>query len=416
MDPSTNTTTTDKDNVQALEAAYRNALAAFKKEKTNKDLRRARTAAKRAWDAAVLNQSGGAQQLCCKDCSQMFLWTKEDQEYYQAAEWNHKPQRCRACAEAQKTRRKNYQQKVEEENNNDNENNICQTVPTTKKAGRNMCYAFQKGNCPYGDRCKFNHDPDFAGKSKDGNEDGATKNETDPSNRDGTNNDDEISSKKRKIVPETIPLCKWGKDCKMKRCRYRHDDTPNATTTSSSTIVKTPVSVESKIPNAKTGKQKGDPETANSKNDNSTIPKNSDTKKTVVLGICKWGKNCTLKRCRFRHVDVPSSKVEETCATIPAPLAKATPKPIVETSKTTKPDKKSQKSLDKKVHKAVSKFLKKAPQHQLKLKDLKKLVRKKLIDSSVEKDQLKSAFKKTIAKHKDSLVLVQDGTIIKLVV
>ena len=77
-DTGTLTTNDDEDEaivaIKALEREYREKLAKFKADKTNnKDLRRKRTAAKRAWDQAVLKsclaKDKGAQQLRCKDCS-----------------------------------------------------------------------------------------------------------------------------------------------------------------------------------------------------------------------------------------------------------------------------------------------------------------------------------------------------------
>lgn len=184
-------------DVDQLEKTYRAALTAFKRDKTNKELRRARSAAKKRWDAAVFHQhtyaDPGALQLLCKDCSQHFIWTTEEQQYYRdpSRDWNHQPSRCRACAEVQKGRRRNNTKNSTTEGdedlgttkengpgttttNNEHNSDGQQCTPiisssssssNTKRGGkgRNMCYAFQRGECKWGNECKFNHDPDFAG-------------------------------------------------------------------------------------------------------------------------------------------------------------------------------------------------------------------------------------------------------------
>lgn len=62
----TSTTPSDDDPLKDLEAVYQTASEAYKKDKSDKDLRRAKSAAKKARDAAVLTvseQDGGGQQL-----------------------------------------------------------------------------------------------------------------------------------------------------------------------------------------------------------------------------------------------------------------------------------------------------------------------------------------------------------------
>lgn len=419
------------DVLAALEKAYRDALAAFKADKTNKDLRRARTAAKKAWDAAVLDDclakgDKGAHQLYCIDCSQMFLWTTEDQEYYKAAErnWQHKPQRCRKCAESQKGRRIEKNQ-IEINSSNDDD----RTTGKGGKAGKNMCWAFQRGECRYGDRCKFNHDPNFAGTPKEDDEDDEANNNINSGEK--GNGDDEIN-KKRKIVPEEIAICKWGKDCKMKRCRYRHDvDGENGSGVS-------PQSAPTTNPlyaNKEDGITRKDTENES----NPQIAEDSSNKKPKVMGICKWGKNCKLKRCRFRHEDESSSssftsipsllfekakdaicvKVTGASATTAAATQDVAAEPFtsaigtMETKKKTKTKTKT-KPADKLVHKAIKKALKKAPKNKLRVKDLRKLVRKKMEDMG--KDEIKFVIKEAIAKNKNSMALLEDGTVVKLLV
>mmetsp|Transcript_28929 Transcript_28929/g.67934 ORF Transcript_28929/g.67934 Transcript_28929/m.67934 type:complete len:644 (-) Transcript_28929:89-2020(-) len=279
----------------ALEAAYQKALAAFKAAPSDgpqkKDLRRARSAAKKAWDEALLADTlktdPGAKALHCRDCSQMFVWTTEDQNYYQATErmWNHQPARCRACAGSQKARRKQQQ------NQNQNPEEENEEAPGGgSRAGKNMCYAFQRGECRYGDRCKFNHDPNFAGKNSE-IEDDKEKNQ---STGDDDTESGETTPKKRKIAPEDVPICKWGTKCTMKKCRYRHVDEITDSKTN-----------ESKASDSRSDMD-SEPTTKNTTSEN-----NIKKAKVAPTGICKWGKNCRLKRCRLRHEDVPSSPSEK---------------------------------------------------------------------------------------------------------
>mmetsp|Transcript_33372 Transcript_33372/g.73190 ORF Transcript_33372/g.73190 Transcript_33372/m.73190 type:complete len:371 (+) Transcript_33372:191-1303(+) len=138
-------------DIKVLEEAYQAALAAFKADKSNKDLRRAKTAARRALDAAVAASTDG-EQLTCRDCSRQFIFTKEEMSKYEKRGWTDLPLRCKSCDVSHKARRSasDRRQKLD------------------SSGGKRMCYAFQRGECPHGDRCKFSHDPAHGGKYTEG--------------------------------------------------------------------------------------------------------------------------------------------------------------------------------------------------------------------------------------------------------
>uniref|UniRef100_A0A7S4EKZ9 C3H1-type domain-containing protein n=1 Tax=Pseudo-nitzschia australis TaxID=44445 RepID=A0A7S4EKZ9_9STRA len=429
--PETNgTTLTGNDGYSnaaaALEKAYREALAKFKAETDitrKKELRRARTAAKRAWDEAVLKQcrekDDGAKALHCKDCSQMFLWTTEDQNYYQASErnWNHEPMRCRSCAESQKVRRINNNSTNNDDANKDGGEATAETIG---KAGKNMCYAFQRGECRYGDRCKFNHDPNFAGKDRNEEEECENSRGDSENNQDKKTDDEATIIKKRKAVPDTIPICKWEMSCTMKKCRFRHVYEKSTTTTT----------IGSKVTNEKTA--------AITENDG-FIKK----KAKIPMGICKWGKHCRLKRCRLRHEDsldndtetsssIKNSYDDAICyvtgskaivnpnshAIIPIMKAPSTNDIAHAASQSTSKKEHQRASTNKKtkkdktVFKAMRKALKKAPKKELRVKDLRKLIRS--ATDITGKDDLKIVVREAIANNKDSMMLLEDGKVVRL--
>jgi ribosomal protein S20 len=139
-----NENSSSSDSVKTLEREYQAALAAFKADKTNKDLRRAKTAARRALDEAIVMKEAG-EQLVCRDCSQMFIFPEKEVLHYQKKGWTDRPKRCKACSEASKFRRMD-RDKLD--------------------GGKNMCRSFQRGQCKYGEKCKFSHNPEFAGQPK----------------------------------------------------------------------------------------------------------------------------------------------------------------------------------------------------------------------------------------------------------
>ena len=92
------------DDIPSLQKAYDEALAAFKADKSNKDLRRAKTAARRALDEAIAATTDG-EQLTCRDCSQKFIFSTDEQKEYEKRGWADLPTRCEKCSESHKARR-----------------------------------------------------------------------------------------------------------------------------------------------------------------------------------------------------------------------------------------------------------------------------------------------------------------------
>ena len=139
-------------DLKSLQKAYDDALAAFKADKSNKDLRRAKTAARRALDEAIANSTDG-EQLTCRDCSKKFIFTTKEQKEYEKRGWNDLPTRCNTCSDAHNARRTDSERREKLDSG----------------GGKRMCYAFQRdGKCPHGDKCKFSHDPRHGGKLTEG--------------------------------------------------------------------------------------------------------------------------------------------------------------------------------------------------------------------------------------------------------
>lgn len=132
-------------DLPALDKAYQAALKAYKADKSNKDLRRAKTAAKRAWDEALIaTAEPGCKPIVCRNCSQLFIFTAG--EKFGERGWEV-PVQCRDCSKQIGIRRSKDRRTVDKR--------------------QNMCYEFQKtGACSRGDRCRFSHSKGHIGKNK----------------------------------------------------------------------------------------------------------------------------------------------------------------------------------------------------------------------------------------------------------
>jgi hypothetical protein len=132
-------------DLSALDTAYRVALKAYKADKSNKVLRRAKTAAKKAWDEALIaGAEPGSKPIICRNCSQLFIF--ECGKKFEERGWEI-PVQCRDCSKQIGIHRSKDRRNVDKR--------------------QNMCYEFQKtGRCSRGDRCKFSHAKDHIGKNK----------------------------------------------------------------------------------------------------------------------------------------------------------------------------------------------------------------------------------------------------------
>mmetsp|Transcript_2689 Transcript_2689/g.3922 ORF Transcript_2689/g.3922 Transcript_2689/m.3922 type:complete len:212 (+) Transcript_2689:75-710(+) len=132
-------------DLPALDKAYQVALKAYKADKSNKDLRRAKTAAKKAWDEALIaTAEPGSKPIVCRNCSQLFIF--EMGEEFNEREWEI-PVQCKDCSKKIGISRSKDRGNVDQK--------------------QNMCYEYQKkGTCSRGDRCKFSHAKDHVGKKK----------------------------------------------------------------------------------------------------------------------------------------------------------------------------------------------------------------------------------------------------------
>ena len=157
----TTTKTTTTNDIKLLQEAYQSALLAFKADKSNKDLRRSKTAARRALDNAILaSATEGDKQLTCTDCSQKFIHTTEQQERYKEMGWKDVPKHCEKCKSIRTEKHKDDERRGK--------------IDSRKK---NMCYAYQRGECVHGNKCKFSHNPNFGGKRSNNDNNGESSTE-----------------------------------------------------------------------------------------------------------------------------------------------------------------------------------------------------------------------------------------------
>lgn len=133
--------------IEELERMYEQALGAFKSNKSDKDLRRAKTAARRALDDALLLAAGGdkMEHRTCMSCSKKFIVTSSvELKKRDKLGWTDRTSRCDPCRA--------------EHTQMSNERRIKLDGKT-----KNMCYAFQRGECTRGLNCKFSHNPEHGG-------------------------------------------------------------------------------------------------------------------------------------------------------------------------------------------------------------------------------------------------------------
>ena len=108
------------------------------------------------------------QTLSCRDCSEAFVFTSGEQEFYASKGWENKPTRCEAGKRAKKARfgedkPKCYAYERGECTRGENCKFSHGSEPTYGGfggggGGTPVCYAHQRGECTRGDSCKFSHE------------------------------------------------------------------------------------------------------------------------------------------------------------------------------------------------------------------------------------------------------------------
>ena len=118
--------------------------------------------------------------LSCRDCSEDFVFTEGEQEFYNSKGWENKPTRCEACKNAKKARFGEDKPKCYAyERGECSRGDQCKFSHGTEKtfgggggggggggAGAPVCYANQRGECTRGDSCKFSHEEGGGGGSR----------------------------------------------------------------------------------------------------------------------------------------------------------------------------------------------------------------------------------------------------------
>jgi len=80
------------------------------------------------------------------NCSKKFIFSTKEQQKYEEMGWKELPKRCEPCKDAKRA----------------GEAMMDRSKLDGKK--KNMCYSFQRGECPHGNNCKFSHNPNHGGK------------------------------------------------------------------------------------------------------------------------------------------------------------------------------------------------------------------------------------------------------------
>jgi hypothetical protein len=123
--------------------------------------------------AGPLIPSDGDLMLHCKDCNYQFIFTMGEQEFYNLKGFSGQPTRCKPCRAQKKLSRDHNSNGNNHHHNSQSNYQMGATMPYVmfdpygvpyysyppqQHAPMKPCHAFMRGECMYGNECRYSHD------------------------------------------------------------------------------------------------------------------------------------------------------------------------------------------------------------------------------------------------------------------